>query len=203
LLGQLGVLLRGRVELVKLGLPERLDFIAQGDLSPGRQILLDRYDEVPALTDPIDFVVVRLTVVNVWANVKNALNTAYVKSWFLSSWTPGMPMPSGNPEAKAAVQITGNGDLPRQFQNAAISMKKVASGAANIGATPVLVPGETKYAIHPVRVIETVLPGRRGELSPPSRSTTGGRSLQHPLSPHQRARRNGASTRGCAPLPSE
>lgn len=88
-----------------------------------------------------------LTVVNIWANVKNAQNTSYIKSWILESWTPGMPMPSGNPEAKAAVQITGNGNLPRQFQGAAILMKKVASGAANIGATPVLVPNETNYAV--------------------------------------------------------
>lgn len=88
-----------------------------------------------------------LTVVNIWANVKDAKNTQYVKSWILESWTPGMPMPSGNPEAKAAVQITGNGNLPRQFQGAAILMKKVASGAANIGATPVLVPNETNYAV--------------------------------------------------------
>lgn len=88
-----------------------------------------------------------LTVVNIWANVKNAKNTQYVKSWILTSWTPGMPMPSGNPEAKAAVQITGNGDLPRQFQSAAILMKKVASGAANIGTTPVKVPNESNYAV--------------------------------------------------------
>lgn len=88
-----------------------------------------------------------LTVVNIWANVKDAQNTRYVKSWIVTSWTPGMPMPSGNPEAKAAVQITGNGDLPRQFQSAYIMMKKVASGAANIGDTPVLVPNETNYAV--------------------------------------------------------
>lgn len=88
-----------------------------------------------------------LTSVHIWANVKNALNTQYVKSWILESWNPGMPMPSGNPEAKAAVSIVGNANLPRQFQGAFISMKKVASGAANIGDTPVLVPGETNYAV--------------------------------------------------------
>ena len=98
-----------------------------------------------------------LTVVNVWANVKDAKNTRYVKSWIITSWTPGMPMPSGNPEAKAAVQITGNGDLPRQFQSAAILMKKVASGAANIGTTPVKVPNETNYAVA-VKAINDLTP---------------------------------------------
>jgi len=109
--------------------------------------LITGNDPGAGTTSPRQYNTNDLTVVNIWANVKNAQNTQYVKSWILESWTPGMPMPSGNPEAKAAVQITGNGNLPRQFQNAAILMKKVASGAANIGATPVLVPGETNYAV--------------------------------------------------------
>ena len=109
--------------------------------------LITGNDPGAGTTSPRQYKTDDLGVVNIWANVKDQLNTKYIKSWILTSWTPGMPMPSGNPEAKAAVQITGNGDLPRQFQNAAILMKKVASGAANIGATPVLVPGETNYAV--------------------------------------------------------
>lgn len=120
--------------------------------------LITGNDPGAGTTQPRQYNTEDLTVVNVWANVKDAKNTRYVKSWLLTSWTPGMPMPSGNPEAKAAVQITGNGDLPRQFQNAGITMSKVASGAANIGDTPVLVPSESNYAVA-VKAINDLTPG--------------------------------------------
>ena len=84
-----------------------------------------------------------LTSVDVWMNVKNSTNTAYVKSMLFTGWTPGMPLPSGAPNDKAAYSVTGNSDLPRQFQSCWIDAVKVASGAANIGASPVSVPGET------------------------------------------------------------
>lgn len=90
-----------------------------------------------------------LQSVHVWMNVKNQKSTSYVKSIFYPGWSPGMPLPSGNPEAKAEVQITGNSKLPRQFQGLFITMKKMASGGAmSLGATPVVVPNEANiYAI--------------------------------------------------------
>jgi hypothetical protein len=103
-----------------------------------------------------------LTAVHVWANVKDTKNTKYVKSWFMGGWAPGMPMPSGNPEAKAEVTITGNGHLPEQFQGAFVMMKKVVSGAAvAMGVTPLLVPGSGtpgNYAIS-VKAINDLTPG--------------------------------------------
>lgn len=111
----------------------------------------------PAATTARQYKTDDLVSVAVWANVKDAKNTQYVKSWIIQSWSPGMPMPSGNPEAKATVQIVGNGDLPRQFQDAYITTSKVASGAANIGDTPVKVPNETVYAVG-VRAINDLTP---------------------------------------------
>lgn len=93
-----------------------------------------------------------LTSVHVWANVKDAKNTEYVKAWIIEGWSPGLPVPSGNPEAKAAVDITGNGHLPREFQDCFILLKKVASGVGSMGVTPVKVPGESVYAVS-VKVI--------------------------------------------------
>jgi len=69
----------------------------------------------PADTAPHRYQVDDLTSVHVWANVKDTKNTKYVKSWFMGGWSPGLPMPSGNPEAKAEVQIAGNGHLPYEF----------------------------------------------------------------------------------------
>jgi hypothetical protein len=104
----------------------------------------------PAGANPKQYKVDDLTSLHVWANIKNAKNTAYSKSWFMGGWSPGLPMPSGDPNAKATFQITGNGGLPRMFEGAWIKMAKVASGAGvNLGGdTPVLVPGEPGiYAI--------------------------------------------------------
>jgi len=104
----------------------------------------------PADTAPHRYQVDDLTSVHVWANVKDTKNTKYVKSWFMGGWSPGLPMPSGNPEAKAEVQIAGNGHLPYEFQGAFILMKKVASGASvAMGDTPFPVPGSspTVYAV--------------------------------------------------------
>lgn len=109
----------------------------------------------PEAALPHKYDVDMLTSVHVWANVKNKAGTAYAKSWFLGGWSPGLPLPSGDANAKAAFQLTGNGNLPKMFEGAWISSKKVASGAApNIGATPVVIPGESVYAVA-VKAIDT------------------------------------------------
>jgi len=103
----------------------------------------------PDSTSPKQYQVSDLTSAHIWANVKDQKNTQYVKSWIMESWVPGMPVPSGDPNAKANVVITGNGGLIRQFHGAWITMDKVASGAApTLDSTPVVVPGETNvYAV--------------------------------------------------------
>lgn len=104
--------------------------------------LLCEYD--PSDTAPRQYKVEDLTSIDVWANVKNSDNTRYIKSWMITGWTPGMPLPSGAPNDKAAYSVTGNGDLPRQFQGAWIQAKKLTSGAAmTLGVTPLQVPRET------------------------------------------------------------
>jgi len=95
----------------------------------------------PGDTAPHRYQADDLGTVHVWANIKDAKNTQYLKSWFLGGWAPGLPMPSGNPEAKAAVSIVGNGHLPEQYQGCFVMMKKVSSGAAvSMGVTPIPVP---------------------------------------------------------------
>jgi hypothetical protein len=90
-----------------------------------------------------------ITAVHVWANVKNAKNTAFIRSWIVEGWTPGMPYPVGGPEAKTAFQMQGPGNKPRMFEGAWIKSKKVASGASpTLGDTPVVVPLEANiYAV--------------------------------------------------------
>lgn len=87
---------------------------------------------------------------HIWANVKDEKNTKYIKSWFLGGWSPGLPLPSGDVNAKAQRVLTGNANLPREFESAWIKMKKVASGGSPTlgGDVPVLVPGESGiYAV--------------------------------------------------------
>lgn len=93
----------------------------------------------PTSTAAREYNVNDLTGVTVFANVKNTDNSAYVKSWMIAQWVPGMPMPSGGPNDKASYSVTGNGNLPRQFHGAWINAKKIASGS-NLGVTPVQVP---------------------------------------------------------------
>lgn len=89
-----------------------------------------------------------------WANVKNPGNTQYLKSWIVGGWSPGMPLPSGGANDKARLRFTGRGDLARQFDQAWLMGKKVASGTSvAMGLTPFMVPGEDNvYAVH-VRAI--------------------------------------------------
>lgn len=91
----------------------------------------------------------------VFANVKDKLNTKYVKAYIIEDWIPGLPVPTGDANAKASWQITGNGKLPRTFENCWIKTKKVASGAAISLSpdTPILVPQESVYAVH-IRAIK-------------------------------------------------
>jgi len=136
--------------------------------------LLDKYTSNALLDlmtgqDPGDvaphrYQVEDLTAVHVWGNIKNAKNTQYTKAWFIGGWAPGLPMPSGNPEAKAAVQIAGNGHLPEEYQGCFVMMKKVASGAAvSMGVTPIPVPTGAlsgnppeKYAVSVKAINDTV-----------------------------------------------
>lgn len=104
----------------------------------------------PAATTAKQYKVDLLTSMHVFANVKNERNTQYVKSWFMPGWSPGLPVPSGDPNAKAQFTMTGNGKLPRLFEGLWIKTAKVASGgAATLGGDiPVEVPSETGiYAI--------------------------------------------------------
>lgn len=111
----------------------------------------------PSSTAVKQYRVADLSGVSIWANVKNAAGTSYVKSWIISSWVPGMPMPSGAPNDKAVYSVSGNGDLPRQFQGAWLMAKKVASGGApSLGVTPVVVPGQAVYAVEVRAIDETV-----------------------------------------------
>jgi len=112
----------------------------------------------PAAALPKRYDIDDLTSVHVWANVRDRKNTQYIKSWLIAGWSPGMPLPSGDANAKAQVQMQGNGNLPRQFEGAWIKSAKVASGASPVplGSTPVIVPGlpANMYAIS-VRAINS------------------------------------------------
>lgn len=90
-----------------------------------------------------------LTAISVWGNVKNQVQTAYVKSYFVPNWTPGMPMPSGGANDKAQFQFNGQSGLHEMFENAWITGRKVASSALMaVNATPVVLPREANiYAI--------------------------------------------------------
>lgn len=84
----------------------------------------------------------------VFSNVKDRLNTKYVKAYIIEDWIPGLPVPTGDANAKASWQITGNGKLPRTFEGAWIKTKKVTSGGAvSLGDTPLPVPQESVYAV--------------------------------------------------------
>lgn len=100
-----------------------------------------------------------LTSVTLWANIKDLKNTRYVKSILIQGWTPGMPLPSGDPNAKAQYQITGNSSLPRQFEGAWITAKKIASSASSvhIGATPVEVPNEPNIFALSIRALNAIV----------------------------------------------
>lgn len=131
----------------------------QHNFSSLTMTVLDKFDsndilslitgQDPAAAGAKQYRVQDLTSVHVWANVKDQKNTKYIRSWFIAGWSPGMPMPAGDPNAKAQWQMTGNGNLPRVFEGAWVKMKKVASGAGmTITDAPVPVPGETNiYAI--------------------------------------------------------
>lgn len=97
--------------------------------------------------------------VTVWANVKDLKNTQYVKSIYVDGWAPGLPLPAGDPNAKAEISITGNSSIPRQFQGAWIKGKKLASsaGAAPLGDTPVAVPNETNIYAVGIKAINQVV----------------------------------------------
>ena len=118
----------------------------------------------PGNTTPHRYQVDDLTAVHAWGNIKDTKNTRYLKSWFIGGWAPGLPMPSGNPEAKADVQIAGNGHLPEEYQGCFVMMKKVASGASvSMGVTPIPVPTGAlsgnppeKYAISVKAINDTV-----------------------------------------------
>ena len=85
-----------------------------------------------------------LAAISVWGNVKNQAQSAYVKSYFVPNWTPGLPMPSGGANDKAQFQFNGQAGLPQMFENAWITGKKVASSALMaVGATPVELPKQT------------------------------------------------------------
>jgi hypothetical protein len=107
----------------------------------------------PADTAPRQYRVPDLQTVDVWANVKDEGNTKYVKSYYFKGWAPGMPVPSGDPNAKAAYQVSGNAELPRQFHGAWVTSKKVSSGSPSLGVSPLLVPLETVYALS-IRAID-------------------------------------------------
>lgn len=126
-----------------------------GTLSIG---LLDKYTsnqvvdlvtgQDPQSTAVKQYRVEDLVGVHVWANVKDERNTKYVKSWIIEGWTPGFPTPSGDPNSKAAMVLSGNGSLPRMFEGAWIKSKKVASGgSATITDTPIQVPNTSVYAV--------------------------------------------------------
>lgn len=90
----------------------------------------------------------------VFANVKDRLNTKYVKAYIIEDWIPGLPVPTGDANSKASWQITGNGKLPRTFEGCWIKTKKVSSGGAiSITDVPLLVPQESVYAVH-IRAIK-------------------------------------------------
>lgn len=108
-----------------------------------------------------------LTSVDVWMNVKDSGNTKYIKALLFTGWTPGMPLPSGAPNDKATYSVTGNSDLPRQFQGVWIDAVKVASGAANIGATPVSIPGETNIFALRIKAINAVAQTSFDQISVP------------------------------------
>lgn len=87
--------------------------------------------------------------VDVWANVKAADNSSYVKSMYFPDWTPTMPVPSGAPNDKAQLQIQGNCGLIEQYQSAWLFGKKVLSTAVGqIGKTLVVQPRRAStYAV--------------------------------------------------------
>lgn len=113
--------------------------------------LLDLLTEQdPDASGPREYNVNVLQSADVWANVKDEINSRYIRSWMIKSWSPGLPVPSGNPEAKAVFTIAGNGELPRLFEGVWIQAAKVASGGgATLGGdTPVEVPPSTGlYAV--------------------------------------------------------
>lgn len=90
-----------------------------------------------------------LVTAHAWANVKDQKNTKYIKSTFYPGWAAGLPLPSGDPNAKAQFVISGNCGLPRHFEGLWIKAKKLASGASpSLGENPVGVPGESGiYAV--------------------------------------------------------
>jgi hypothetical protein len=98
----------------------------------------------PADADPKEYFADQLTPVTVFANIKDRLNTKYVGAWMIDNWAPAIPTPSGDPNAKAQLQLSGNGDLPRQFQACWIKSAKVTAGpGATLGGdTPMEVPNK-------------------------------------------------------------
>jgi hypothetical protein len=120
-----------------------------------------------------------LTSINMFANVKDQLNSRYVKSWFMQGWTPGLPVPSGDPNAKAQFTVTGNGKLPRLFEGAWIKTKKVASGgAATLGGDiPVEVPSETGIYAVAVQALNAGPPFEQEDVVPSAAMVTAGGSV--------------------------
>ncbi len=109
----------------------------------------------PAATAPRQYKIEDLTSVQVWANIKDTKNTRYVKAWYMGGWAAGMPMPSGDPNAKAVYSVSGNAELPRQFEGCWLHAVKLASGpSANLGFTPLQVPGEASIFAVSIRAID-------------------------------------------------
>jgi hypothetical protein len=137
----------------------------QGTLSMG---LLAKYENNVVLDlitgqDPSDSSAAReyfadqLTPVTVHANIKDRLNTKYVGCWIIDNWAPAIPTPTGDPNAKAQLQLSGNGDLPRQFQNVWLKTALVATGGgATLGGdTPEEVPGHPDLYAVTIKAIDT------------------------------------------------
>lgn len=105
----------------------------------------------PTSTGPRQYSIAALTSVDLWANIKNSTNTQYTKCMLYAGWTPGMPLPTGAPNDKAAYSVQGNSELPRQFHGCWIDTERLASGTVcQLSVPPMQVPGET--GIYALRV---------------------------------------------------
>lgn len=123
---------------------------------------------------PHQYKVDGMTSVTVFANVKDERNTKYVKSWFMQGWSPGLPVPSGDPNSKAQFTLTGNGKLPRLFEGLWIKTKKVASGVAVTlgGDIPVEVPDETGIYAVAVKALDQTSTFEQEDVTPTTAMVT-------------------------------